>query len=805
MAVLLLTAVNVHATTYYVQPATYSTTNLLTDGDMETWTNSTTPETWSISSNGNSTVNRESSVPHAGSSACRIDIDDSNNSVAVSQKVTLSANSQYKLVWWFKSTGTGTMKAFIKYTDGSTYTLQPDGNWAASTSGVPAVGPSEAWTLETTHFSTPNFSGTYTLSFSRSVSSSTSLYIDDVSIVQCISGGNDSASGMSPSTPWATARKVNAIGLAAETFAAGDSILFAAGNSWAETVSSNTNGASGHPIVYGMYGTGAKPILQGFSAVTAGNDIILQDMEFSNASKSGVYIEQFSNILLQRLYIHDCTGASMHGIELADHPSNITIRDCTITGNANRGIWGAVNGSNTIENCTIYANGLNNISFSPYASGSSITIRNNRLYNSLGGVGFGTAPANDNTMATITGNQIYGNYNSGIICHTEGVAASIVITCNTIYNNGSSGISIGDASGKTTLTSSIYNNTIYGNTDAAIIIRSTGAQTFKNNIFANNGYYLRVLASGAEPLISDYNLFYGSAQVYIYATSSSLTLTQWQAYTGNAYDQHSVTDDPKFIDAPAGDFRLTSLSPAIDSGIDVGLRADYLGNPIVGAPDIGAYEVQKEQIAPPLNFLVSDVPNDNGRILRLTWDKSSSESQGLVSWYRIFRSRNSTLTDPIPITSISTVDSIQFYERFYTLLVDSVAAGIVEYNDLVTANKVKYYYWIQAVGSKGISTKVVAESSTQVKDIPAQFFVSPPFPNPFNPSTTIGISLKTDSHLTLSIFNVYGQRVATLADEKMKAGQYSFTWNGKGMSSGMYLCKVQTEKKSVIKKMLLLK
>jgi hypothetical protein len=42
---------------------------------------------------------------------------------------------------------------------------------------------------------------------------------------------------------------------------------------------------------------------------------------------------------------------------------------------------------------------------------------------------------------------------------------------------------------------------------------------------------------------------------------------------------------------PAGlDFTLTSTSPAINAGAIVGLTTDYLGNPIVGIPDIGAYE-----------------------------------------------------------------------------------------------------------------------------------------------------------------------------------------------------------------------
>lgn len=210
-------------------------------------------------------------------------------------------------------------------------------------------------------------------------------------------------------------------------------------------------------------------------------------------------------------------------------------------------------------------------------------------------------------------------------------------------------------------------------------------------------------------------------------------------------------------------------------------------------------------IEPPLNFRVTDVPNDNGHFLKLNWEKSPSENQGFVSWYRIFRSRNSTMTDPIPITKFTSIDSLVFYEQFFTLLVDSVTVGSIEYTDFVPLNGVTYYYWLQAVGLKGGSAKIAAGLITAVKDTPTQFYVSPPYPNPFNPSTTIALTLPKDTRLMLSIFNVSGQRVAVLANEKIKAGQYSFLWNATGMPSGVYLCRVQTEHTSDIKKVLLLK
>jgi hypothetical protein len=76
--------------------------------------------------------------------------------------------------------------------------------------------------------------------------------------------GNDSNPGTSDSLSWKTLTKVNRFFLRR-----GDQVLFKRGDSWQGTLIPGTSGASGIPIVYGAYGTGAKPIITGFTAVTA--------------------------------------------------------------------------------------------------------------------------------------------------------------------------------------------------------------------------------------------------------------------------------------------------------------------------------------------------------------------------------------------------------------------------------------------------------------------------------------------------------------------------------------------------------
>ena len=65
-----------------------------------------------------------------------------------------------------------------------------------------------------------------------------------------------------------------------------------------------------------------------------------------------------------------------------------------------------------------------------------------------------------------------------------------------------------------------------------------------------------------------------------------------------------------------------------------------------------------------------------------------------------------------------------------------------------------------------------------------QFKLSQNFPNPFNPSTTIKYDLPKDSRVSLKLFDILGQEVATLVNEEQKAGYKSFVWNSNSVSSG---------------------
>ena len=79
------------------------------------------------------------------------------------------------------------------------------------------------------------------------------------------------------------------------------------------------------------------------------------------------------------------------------------------------------------------------------------------------------------------------------------------------------------------------------------------------------------------------------------------------------------------------------------------------------------------------------------------------------------------------------------------------------------------------------------------------------YPNPFNPRTTIDYILSQHAHVELSVYNLQGQKVATLVNNYQNQGAHSVLFDGSKLSSGIYLYELKTENLCFIKKMTLIK
>ena len=89
---------------------------------------------------------------------------------------------------------------------------------------------------------------------------------------------------------------------------------------------------------------------------------------------------------------------------------------------------------------------------------------------------------------------------------------------------------------------------------------------------------------------------------------------------------------------------------------------------------------------------------------------------------------------------------------------------------------------------------------------PNQFTLYQNYPNPFNPKTVIRCLLPSNSVVTLKVYNILGNEVETLLNNKeMQAGEHSVSFDATNLSSGMYFYRIQAKDFSETKKLVLIK
>jgi len=88
---------------------------------------------------------------------------------------------------------------------------------------------------------------------------------------------------------------------------------------------------------------------------------------------------------------------------------------------------------------------------------------------------------------------------------------------------------------------------------------------------------------------------------------------------------------------------------------------------------------------------------------------------------------------------------------------------------------------------------------------PKTYALSQNYPNPFNPATTIKYSVPSAQFVTLKVFNLLGQEVATLINQEQNAGNYIVRFDASGLSSGIYFYSLQAGNFNETRKMMLMK
>ncbi len=146
-----------------------------------------------------------------------------------------------------------------------------------------------------------------------------------------------------------------------------------------------------------------------------------------------------------------------------------------------------------------------------------------------------------------------------------------------------------------------------------------------------------------------------------------------------------------------------------------------------------------------------------------------------------------------------------------------IAPDQLSYIDSNVVEGQNYIYYIRAIYTNptGISlpSNNVELLYTGIEEMISPQYVTKlgnNYPNPFNPETVINFSLKTDTNVKISIFNVKGEIVKTLVNETLKRGNHQVVWDGKNNSgnisgSGIYFYKMQSDNYQATNKMLLIK
>jgi hypothetical protein len=348
----------------------------------------------------------------------------------------------------------------------------------------------------------------------------------------------------------------------------------------------------------------------------------------------GIFMSRKSHIVISNLDLMNClyAGLRLDGQGLYDgNPRTYFNGYTTVDGvcASNSVSFGIVTGNGysytTIKNSSAYSNGNG---FYSDGNANNTTFQKDTAYNNYNqtdpftdGNGFGVYKSSFNTVENCVS---YGNQSGcGIEVDLENTDSSIVIRYNTVYGNGTSsegyGIKTGNVTGKTSNliyynlsylngndpndkmgrefysqngNVSYYNNTAYttGLSAYGITIAGTGTVVVKNNIiFSHGGLFTRCIRRlNSAVLIADRNLYYSTAPAPFFDGSSPFDFLNWKKVGNN--DVNSLRENPLFT-IEGSHFSLRSESPAVNKGSNVGLTKDILGNPIVGLPDMGAYEL----------------------------------------------------------------------------------------------------------------------------------------------------------------------------------------------------------------------
>ncbi len=222
-------------------------------------------------------------------------------------------------------------------------------------------------------------------------------------------------------------------------------------------------------------------------------------------------------------------------------------------------------------------------------------------------------------------------------------------------------------------------------------------------------------------------------------------------------------------------------------GVDIiAQRVNSFGTPLWGSSGATVCGAPGMQLVP---RIISD--GSHGAII--VWQDKRSDTS-----FDIYGQRMTAFGTPVWGPDGAVVSNAAGDQLLPVIAPDGIGGAIVAWQDGRNGGA---DIFVHHVGANGLVPSPDVSSGGQI----VEFRLDQNYPNPFNPSTTINYQLPATIHVTLEVFNLLGQGIATLVDAVESAGTKTIRFDAKGLASGVYLYKLQAGNRVQTKRFVLLK
>ena len=421
---------------------------------------------------------------------------------------------------------------------------------------------------------------------------------------------------------------------------------------------------------------------------------------------------------------------------------------------------------------------------------------------------------------TITGGyaEVYGVQDRGagmLNINSSPTIVNVIISDNYAYTSGG-GMSNSYSNPAVINVVFMRNSTTYPWSGGAGMGNGYSNPTLVNVTFYNNdaggGFGGGMASYESDPTLVN-TIFWGntSAQGYKEINNNaseptvSHSLIEGGLTPGCIDSLNNIDADPMFVDAPAGNLRLSLGSPAIDVGsnadIPIGVAMDADGNPRIagGTVDLGAYEypVVVSAMAFPSPLVFAQV-SGNETTCDTIYVVNDGEAMCTIAGI------SGCTTLPFSLDTTMTTHALALGDTTEIVVCVTPTAEGPDTAQVIIASD---------AANSPLVVPVRIETVTAVwpDNTPKPFRIVSVSPNPFNPSTTVHFTLPAVMPVTVVVYSVTGARIRLLADrETFGPGDNRLVWDGRTdegspAASGVYFVRMETRLGTQVARAVLLK